>query len=596
MKSGKFNWKKLIKWMVIFVLIVLALLILTRRFRNRRANLSMTETTTYTAKVETRDITRVLSSSGTIEPKNNYEVKTLVEGEIIQADFEEGDNVEEGQVLYRISTDDLNNKIETAETKVTRAETDYDKAKVRYDEAEEKYREAKDDYEEAYTKYSNPVITASQSGIVKAVAVKEGDRVQKGGLIAELYDNSSMLLQIYFNSWEVDQSLVGRNAKVTMSDNMETLLGKVTKVSGNEEVISGNRLVKKVTIQVENPGGITTETIATAEIGSIAGIGEGKFQPITQKVITSELAGEISTLHMEEGSQIKAGDILVTLDEESIKEQLEPFEKSLEAAEDTMENAREGMENANEAIEDARSALKEIIDTRTDYSVTAPISGRIIKKNSLSGDSINFNTVLCTIYDLSSMKFNMYIDELDVLSISTGMEVNITADALTGTMIKGTVLSVSLESTSNQGVTQYPVTVTIDEPGSLLPGMNVTGEIILEKAEGVLAIPSDALMRGNLVYVADPSVKEAVEEVPAGFRAVSVETGITDGDYIEIRNGLSGEEEVYVKRTSGLEEVNFFMPGVMQGGSGEFNRTTGQNGEVRFRRDNATGGERIFRD
>jgi HlyD family secretion protein len=79
-------------------------------------------------------------------------------------------------------------------------------------------------------------------------------------------------------------------------------------------------------------------------------------------------------------------------------------------------------------------------------------------------------------------------------------------------------------------------------------------------------------MRGDLVYVADESVTEAQGDIPAGFRAVPVETGITDGDYIEIISGLTGEEEVYMVRATGTQQMISFMPGgAMMQRSEEFN-------------------------
>jgi HlyD family secretion protein len=77
--------------------------------------------------------------------------------------------------------------------------------------------------------------------------------------------------------------------------------------------------------------------------------------------------------------------------------------------------------------------------------------------------------------------------------------------------------------------------------------------------EQVIAVPSDALMRGDYVYVEDATVTEAVGDVPAGFREVAVETGITDGDYVEIKSGLTGDEKVYVQRIS---EALTMMPGM----------------------------------
>jgi HlyD family secretion protein len=88
-------------------------------------------------------------------------------------------------------------------------------------------------------------------------------------------------------------------------------------------------------------------------------------------------------------------------------------------------------------------------------------------------------------------------------------------------------------------------------------------------------------MRGDLVYVADESVTEVQGEIPAGFRAVPVETGITDGDYVEVISGLTGEEEVYIVRATGTQEMISFMPGsTMMQRSEEFDfeiRDSGSN-------------------
>ena len=65
------------------------------------------------SKVKTGTVTRQtiqssLSSSGTISPKNSYKITSMVDGTIISADFQEGDVVEEGQVLYQIDSSSIN--------------------------------------------------------------------------------------------------------------------------------------------------------------------------------------------------------------------------------------------------------------------------------------------------------------------------------------------------------------------------------------------------------------------------------------------------------------------------------------------------------
>ncbi|MBE5967712.1 MAG: HlyD family efflux transporter periplasmic adaptor subunit [Lachnospiraceae bacterium] len=564
--ASKIKWKA-----ILIVVVVIAVVGLAAKFALNRSRAALTyrgniNAESSIAPVERRDIETILSSSGTIQPLNTYEVTTLVEGEVIAANFEEGDYIEKGQVLYQIATEELDKHIDTAETNVTRAEKKYKKAKDNYDDTVADYKKALADYEDAASDYGDANLTASDAGIVKTVFVEEGDMLQKGSQIAEIYDNRTMILEVPFNAAEADQSLIGKSAKIIMSDSFETLKGTVTKVSNIDEVLAGNRLVRTVTIEVQNPGGLSAESMASAVIGKIYSSGEGSFEVKTQKTLTAKKAGEIYRLNIEEGSSLKEGDILLTFEEKSVEDQLESYKKQLENAEDAVQNAKDSVEAAEEVIEDAKTSLEEVTDTREDYSITAPISGQIVSKNALEGDTITAKSILCTIYDLSAAVFDMYIDELDIMNVKAGQEVKITADAFEAKEFSGAVTSVSLQSSASGGVTQFPVTVRINDRGDLLPGMNVTGKIVLDKVENVIAVPSEALMRGDVIYVADPTVTEAVGEVPAGFREVPVETGMTDGDYIEIKSGLNGDEEVYVKRVSGTDEM-MFMPGGMGGGT-----------------------------
>ena len=577
----KIKWKK-----ALIVTVILAIIGITvRSALNRTKEVLMqnfaAHSASTTAKVERRDIETVLSSSGTIDPLNTYEVTTLVEGEVIAADFEEGDYVEKGQVLYQIASDDLDSKIETAKTSVSRAERNYSKAMKRYDKMVANYEDALADYNKAFEDFGDANLLAEETGIIKSLYVKAGDKIQNGSQIAEVYDNSTMILEVPFNASQVNDSLIGKQAEVIMVDSFETLTGKVTKVSSIDEVLAGNRLVNMVTIEVKNPGGLTIESIATAKIGDIYSSSEGKFDVKTEVILTSDRAGEIHSLHIQEGSKIKVGDILLTFEKESVEDQLDSYQMQLDNAEDAMENAKDNVETADEAIEDAKKSLEDILETKEDFSITAPISGQIISKIALEGDTIASRSILCTIYDLSAVVFEMYVDELDVLSVNTGQEVTVTADAFEETAFQGVVTNVSLQSTASGGVTQYPVTVRVNEPGDLLPGMNVTGEIIIERKENVIAVPSEALMRGDVVYVVDPTVTEAVGDVPAGYKEVAVETGITDGDYIEIKSGLTGNEEVYVIRNTGAGEIMIdFMPGTMPANNAEFHNNQRYGGRT----------------
>mgnify|MGYP007086800394 CR=1 FL=1 len=115
--------------------------------------------------------------------------------------------------------------------------------------------------------------------------------------------------------------------------------------------------------------------------------------------------------------------------------------------------------------------------------------------------------------------------------------------------------------------------------------MNVDGVITLEEANDVLTIPVDALMRGNQVYIKDDSVKEQQGPVPASFKAVEVETGLTNDSYVEIKSGLSEGDTVYVAKSStdgpGMGGPGGGMGGPPSGGGNDGGNRGGNGGGPR---------------
>lgn len=498
-----------------------------------------------TATVGRQTIQSALSSSGTLAALNTYNITSLVSGEVIAADFEEGDQVEKGDVLFRVDTDSVDEKISSSQTKLERAQ--------------KSYQDALAEYNKAAKNYSSLHYTVGLEGYLSALYVEAGDTIQAGAKIADLYNNTTMVLKVPFLSSSIGQISVGDTAEITVSNTLDTLQGKVTSISAMDQTLSGGRIVRTVSIQVENPGGLSEDYSASAVVNGIACSGDGSFAPILEKTITADYGGEIENLSVSEGDYVTAGTTLFTLTGESAEEQLK--------------NVKNALENAEQSLEDAETDLGNQQDSLSDYEITAPISGQVIVKNVKAGDTLNSNnnnsSTLATIYDMSALTFEMSVDELDVLSVKTGQTVEVTADAIEGQTFTGKVTNVSLVSSYSNGVTQYPVTVQLDETGDLLPGMNVTAKIILEESEDALAIPAQALLRGNTVYVQDSSVKESEGRVPAGFRSVEVETGLISEDYVEILSGLSEGDVVYIDPTSSTDSTAAFgMGGMPTGGGG----------------------------
>lgn len=542
-KRIKLNKKTLILSVAIVVLLVIS--VLFKQMQESKA-VSAKAQSHRTATVERRDIISELSSSGTVAPKDTYSITSLVEGEVLVADFEEGDLVEKGQILYQIDVSSMESELKSANNSLERAQSSF--------------QLAQEDYQEAAGKYSGNTYKSTEAGYIKTLYIKAGDKIDGNTKLADIYNDKVMKLRVPFLSADAAQIGVGNEGVVTLTDTLEQIPGVVTAVSNMEETLAGGRLVRYVTMQVENPGGLTTQHAATVTIGDFSSSTEGVFTPMVDTVMSADISSnaEVEALLAVEGDYIEKGTPLFRMSGNSA-------EKLIRSYQDTMDKAQENLE----AIQNKLEGLQ---DNYENYTITAPISGRVITKSVKAGDKISKNSssapALAVIYDLSGATFKMSVDELDVRKVKVGQKVQVTADAIENAVYTGTVTNVSLESSNANGVTNYPVTVTLDEVGELLPGMNVDGRIILEEVKQVLAVPAEAFMRGNQVYVKDETVTEPQGAVPAGFRAVDVVPGLISEDYVEIISGLSEGDQVYVDPSSKEPPVQMPVQVMMPAGGG----------------------------
>lgn len=494
-------------------------------------------TAVMTAPVTRQDISSRLSSSGVLKPRNSYQVSSLAEGEITSADFEVGDQVEKGQVLYRIDVSSMEEEMKAAQNSAERAARNLE--------------EAQKDYSRAQGRFNDGIFRSGDSGYIKKIYIKAGETVSSGTKIADIEDDSIMRLKVPFLSAEAAAIGTGSTALVTLSSTGEQIPGTVTAVSSKDETLTGGRIVRYVTIEAANPGGLTTEQSAAASVGDYSSSLEGTFSPVVETILSADLPDSVTVeqLLVSEGDYAAKGAPIFRFDRESADKLMRSFWEKLDSAKDAMDSA-------NSKIESTKSSMN-------NYTITAPISGTVIRKNMKAGDKITSkgsgDGVMAVIYDLSSITFSMSIDELDISKVKTGQTVQITAEAAGDASFRGIVENVSLESANNNGITTYPVSVTVKDPKGLLPGMNVNGKILLEESKNALVIPAASLMRGNVVYVKDPSVKAAQGEVPAGFREVTVETGITNDEQVEVTSGLAEGDEVYLvpgaESTAGSENM-----------------------------------------
>ena len=502
---------------------------LGRHFLTGNSSAAMAANVSYTtAQVERRDITSTITGSGSLSAADSYSVTTLLEDTILTADFEEGDEVEAGQILYTIDSSDAASSLEQSE--------------ISLEQAQRSYQRQLDNQADL-----NVVSTAA--GQIYAIDVEVGDEVSAGQTIATIRDSDTMSLEVTFPADEVDAFYIGQSATVTLDSTFETLTGTISKINGTTQVLTGNVLVRAVTIDVENPGGISTSQSASAAVGSVTSTDSGTFTYSQDKTVTAKVSGKVSSILVSEGDRVSKGQTLVVL---------------------TSDTVSDSVQSASESLRNAEISLENRYDQLDDYTITAPIKGTIIDKNYNAGEITEANQTLCTIYDLSYLTMTLSVDELDISNIQVGQSVTITADAVEDKTYEGVVTKVSVAGTYSGGVTTYPVTIRIDETDGLLPGMNVDATIVLDSASDVLAIPSAALQRGNTVLLTADSPSAAGGQADEnGYVSVQVTTGTGDDSYLEVTSGLQeGDTVAYIPTSSSDSGFGMMMGGGMPGGGG----------------------------
>ena len=508
--------KKGRRWIVLCVLAVAVIGGGTAFLSRTRAKAAKVETTYTAAGVEKRSITNSLTGSGTLQPADSYTVTTLVSGEVLSDTFEEGDIVEKDQLLYTIDSSDVS-------TTETQAQTNYTQAlKAKYP-------------------------TADISGTVSEVYVSNGDAVSAGTELCRISASNDLTIDFQFSYAKDGDFYVGQPAKIYLNGYAGYIDGTVAQVGGSSMANATGMKMTTVRVKAVNPGLVTGDCTASAVVGNYTSYGQTTVKVGTGSTITASASGKVSGLTLMPGDSVSSGQRICTITGDSVDNQLQNAKASLESAQDRLD----------------------------DYMVTSPITGTVVEKTVKAGDNVgtgsNSNNTLCIIYDLTYLEMTLNIDELDIDNVEVGQTVNVTSDAKEGQTFTGVVTKVSVVGTTSGGTTTYPVTVRIDDTDGLRPGMNVDAEIVLSSADGVLAIPSLAVNRGDTVLVTSdsPSAANALEqEAPEGYAYVQVTTGVSDDSYIEITSGLQEGDAVAYLRTasSGSDMMMSGMPGGDMGG------------------------------
>lgn len=617
---GKF---KIGKKLLIIILVIAILAGICSGLIIKSKNNSAVKVMYTDSPVERRTITNTITGSSSIKPNDSYNVTTIKSGDITSDTFKEGDVVKKGDKLYQFEDSDAQNSLSTAKNALAKAQQAYVDAVKQKAQTVSSNNIGTKSAQNAVTKAlnslndtkNNQYIQSNSAGKVKELSVKEGDHINAGAAVATLYDDSYMKLRIPFNEVDAESIQTGAAATVSVIGSGDTIYGTVKEKSSSAVSTDAHTKVVYVTVEVTNPGALTTNDYGSAEINGVACANTAQFEYVSEGTITSTASGTLENLNIAVGDSVYSGQKVgyVKYDNQNStmsNAQLSYNDAVLALEKQVLQNDTfsqdSSIKNAQLALDDAELGIEKAQDAVDDYVVEAPIEGTVVKKNSKAGDTIdssNATDPLCVIYDLSSVKFSIDVDETEIALVKTGQKATVTADAVEGEF-EGVVTKVPVDGVNENGVTTYTIEIQIENYGDLLPGMNVNAEIVVEEADDVIAVPVNSVNRGNIVFVKDDgtthendvtdiikgnkdksgkpddktkaddkddkpqssgmpilsgdtpngdksdensAAKESVPtniDVPDGYRAIQVETGINDTDYIEIKSGLTEKDQV----------------------------------------------------
>ena len=200
---------------------------------------------------------------------------------------------------------------------------------------------------------------------------------------------------------------------------------------------------------------------------------------------------------------------------------------------------------------------------------TADFDGRVNLVSVEAGDEVSAGATLVQIADFDHMQVSFRIDEYDIGDVRVGDRCTVTATA-TEKVFSSRVETINYISSSTGNVAYYTANAYVDVDEGVYPGMQVTVTVPQEEAVDVVVLKADALSftLENQAFVYKMKEDETLEEV-------QVEVGVSNGNYVEIKSGLTSGEKVYAVSETKEDSLNSLLTGLF--GQQQFNRQNRQN-------------------
>ena len=492
---------KLVVGLLVTVAVIAAVAVALWYFVFRQEDTEMGEAMTDTVQVGSIQVK--VEGSGMAKANKSATV-TPGSGTVLELYVKEGDQVTEGQPLYRMDDTAAREAVNTAQEAVN---------------------ECQKQIQAVQEKIAELTIKAPHAGNLREVAnLKAGDMVNEGDTIATIVNDTKLRISLYYSYAYENDIKVGQTAQISIPAIMDTRTGTVEKINKVRFVSPEGATHFEVVFVMDNPGTLTEGMEASAGLTAADGTPiypyqNGKLEFYETTVVKAKASGPVEQFGLMDYADVKAGQVLAQLGSKTADEEISTKEEALKAAQEK---------------------LKEATDELSKYNAVSPIAGTVLSC-SLTEGAVAESGQGISIADTSQMTVEISVDERNAQYVKVGMMVDLDQY---GTPYMGVVESVSLTASGENGVASIPAVVRVDNfDGSMIPGTYVNYSFVASQADNCLTVPVAAVQ-----YVTFDNVKlpDSLDAGPAenGGEDMLPEDGYVDDNLPEdgtMDNALIGD-------------------------------------------------------
>jgi membrane fusion protein (multidrug efflux system) len=299
---------------------------------------------------------------------------------------------------------------------------------------------------------------------------------------------------------------------------------------------------------------VETQAVKRGEMVAVYS-GTAPIEAHDEAMVVAKVGGEVRQIHVEEGDSVQAGQVLARLDGDRLRLTLAQTEANLRKLERdykrTVDLAEKGLVSKSTAENtkydlDALRAAYDSAKLELNYTeIRAPISGVVSARKIKVGNTISPNDPTFTVTNLDPLLAYVHVPEKEYRKIAPGQAAEVVVDALGGQSFVGSISRISPTVDPQTGT--FRARVEIPDPSrKLKPGMFARVNIVYERRQDALQLPRTAILdadgQQSVYVVADGKAQQRV-----------IRTGLANGGWIQVLDGLQGNEQVVTVGQAGLK-------------------------------------------